>query len=154
MYSNPIKEEMPESKSSIKYSEMSEEKRAKLREIEVSMFKENNSVEQETLYFEWKCCSPALWFLLIQCYCIALEYSRNIYPQKRKWRTGVESPIKWQPDFQLCLLPTLLLQFFFASFCIVPCFWQIEMSLRPFKSLYGIFSKLFIWEALFFGLTS
>lgn len=37
MYSNPIKEEMPESKSSVKYSEMSEEKRAKLREIEVSM---------------------------------------------------------------------------------------------------------------------
>lgn len=36
MYSNPIKEEMPESKSSVKYSEMSEEKRAKLREIEVS----------------------------------------------------------------------------------------------------------------------
>ncbi|XP_064313743.1 U2 snRNP-associated SURP motif-containing protein isoform X5 [Phalacrocorax carbo] len=34
MYSNPIKEEMPESKSSVKYSEMSEEKRAKLREIE------------------------------------------------------------------------------------------------------------------------
>lgn len=38
MYSNPIKEEMPESKSSVKYSEMSEEKRAKLREIEVSMW--------------------------------------------------------------------------------------------------------------------
>ncbi|XP_064372916.1 U2 snRNP-associated SURP motif-containing protein isoform X6 [Dromaius novaehollandiae] len=34
MYSNPIREEMPESKSSVKYSEMSEEKRAKLREIE------------------------------------------------------------------------------------------------------------------------
>ncbi|KAM6122492.1 U2 snRNP-associated SURP motif-containing protein isoform 7-T7 [Pterocles gutturalis] len=34
MYSNPIKEELPESKSSVKYSEMSEEKRAKLREIE------------------------------------------------------------------------------------------------------------------------
>ncbi|XP_054031500.1 U2 snRNP-associated SURP motif-containing protein isoform X5 [Dryobates pubescens] len=34
IYSNPIKEEMPESKSSVKYSEMSEEKRAKLREIE------------------------------------------------------------------------------------------------------------------------
>ncbi|XP_042649174.1 U2 snRNP-associated SURP motif-containing protein isoform X3 [Tyto alba] len=34
MYSNPIKEDMPESKSSVKYSEMSEEKRAKLREIE------------------------------------------------------------------------------------------------------------------------
>jgi len=39
MYSNPIKEEMPESKSSVKYSEMSEEKRAKLREIEVSMWR-------------------------------------------------------------------------------------------------------------------
>lgn len=38
MYSNPIKEEMPESKSSVKYSEMSEEKRAKLREIEVSVW--------------------------------------------------------------------------------------------------------------------
>lgn len=35
MYSNPIREEMSDSKSSIKYSEMSEEKRAKLREIEV-----------------------------------------------------------------------------------------------------------------------
>lgn len=35
MYSNPIREEMTDSKSSIKYSEMSEEKRAKLREIEV-----------------------------------------------------------------------------------------------------------------------
>ncbi|XP_069721023.1 U2 snRNP-associated SURP motif-containing protein isoform X6 [Phaenicophaeus curvirostris] len=34
MYSNPIKEEMPESKSSVKYSEINEEKRAKLREIE------------------------------------------------------------------------------------------------------------------------
>lgn len=38
MYSNPIKEEMPESKSSVKYSEMSEEKRAKLREIEVGVW--------------------------------------------------------------------------------------------------------------------
>lgn len=36
LYSNPIKEEMTESKFS-KYSEMSEEKRAKLREIEVSV---------------------------------------------------------------------------------------------------------------------
>ncbi|MBW00610.1 U2 snRNP-associated SURP motif-containing protein, partial [Eschrichtius robustus] len=36
LYSNPIKEEMTESKFS-KYSEMSEEKRAKLREIEVSI---------------------------------------------------------------------------------------------------------------------
>lgn len=35
MYLNPIREEMPDSKSSSKYSEMSEEKRAKLREIEV-----------------------------------------------------------------------------------------------------------------------
>lgn len=34
LYSNPVREEMTESKFS-KYSEMSEEKRAKLREIEV-----------------------------------------------------------------------------------------------------------------------
>uniref|UniRef100_A0A8C0IZL8 U2 snRNP-associated SURP motif-containing protein n=1 Tax=Chelonoidis abingdonii TaxID=106734 RepID=A0A8C0IZL8_CHEAB len=45
MYSNPIKEEMPESKSSIKYSEMSEEKRAKLREIELKVMKFQDELE-------------------------------------------------------------------------------------------------------------
>ncbi|XP_072789359.1 U2 snRNP-associated SURP motif-containing protein isoform X9 [Taeniopygia guttata] len=45
MYSNPIKEEMPESKSSVKYSEMSEEKRAKLREIELKVMKFQDELE-------------------------------------------------------------------------------------------------------------
>ncbi|XP_015282952.1 PREDICTED: U2 snRNP-associated SURP motif-containing protein isoform X2 [Gekko japonicus] len=45
MYSNPIREEMPDSKSSIKYSEMSEEKRAKLREIELKVMKFQDELE-------------------------------------------------------------------------------------------------------------
>ncbi|XP_056656187.1 U2 snRNP-associated SURP motif-containing protein-like [Monodelphis domestica] len=45
LYSNPIKEEMTESKSSIKYSEMSEEKRAKLREIELKVMKFQDELE-------------------------------------------------------------------------------------------------------------
>ncbi|KAJ7395551.1 U2 snRNP-associated SURP motif-containing protein [Pitangus sulphuratus] len=45
MYSNPIKEEMPESKSAVKYSEMSEEKRAKLREIELKVMKFQDELE-------------------------------------------------------------------------------------------------------------
>uniref|UniRef100_A0A8C9L2A0 U2 snRNP-associated SURP motif-containing protein n=2 Tax=Serinus canaria TaxID=9135 RepID=A0A8C9L2A0_SERCA len=45
MYSNPIKEEMPDSKSSVKYSEMSEEKRAKLREIELKVMKFQDELE-------------------------------------------------------------------------------------------------------------
>ncbi|XP_028916957.1 U2 snRNP-associated SURP motif-containing protein isoform X5 [Ornithorhynchus anatinus] len=45
MYSNPIKEEMTESKSSVKYSEMSEEKRAKLREIELKVMKFQDELE-------------------------------------------------------------------------------------------------------------
>ncbi|XP_053929910.1 U2 snRNP-associated SURP motif-containing protein isoform X2 [Cuculus canorus] len=45
MYSNPIKEEMPESKSSVKYSEINEEKRAKLREIELKVMKFQDELE-------------------------------------------------------------------------------------------------------------
>uniref|UniRef100_A0A2I3REX8 U2 snRNP associated SURP domain containing n=1 Tax=Pan troglodytes TaxID=9598 RepID=A0A2I3REX8_PANTR len=44
LYSNPIKEEMTESKFS-KYSEMSEEKRAKLREIELKVMKFQDELE-------------------------------------------------------------------------------------------------------------
>ncbi|KAF5914566.1 hypothetical protein HPG69_007951, partial [Diceros bicornis minor] len=44
LYSNPIKEEMSESKFS-KYSEMSEEKRAKLREIELKVMKFQDELE-------------------------------------------------------------------------------------------------------------
>ncbi|XP_012885336.1 PREDICTED: U2 snRNP-associated SURP motif-containing protein [Dipodomys ordii] len=44
LYSNPIKEEMAESKFS-KYSEMSEEKRAKLREIELKVMKFQDELE-------------------------------------------------------------------------------------------------------------
>ncbi|KAB1283319.1 U2 snRNP-associated SURP motif-containing protein, partial [Camelus dromedarius] len=44
VYSNPIKEEMTESKFS-KYSEMSEEKRAKLREIELKVMKFQDELE-------------------------------------------------------------------------------------------------------------
>ncbi|XP_028587049.1 U2 snRNP-associated SURP motif-containing protein isoform X5 [Podarcis muralis] len=45
MYSNPIREEMSDSKSSSKYSEMSEEKRAKLREIELKVMKFQDELE-------------------------------------------------------------------------------------------------------------
>ncbi|KAG8445313.1 hypothetical protein GDO86_010195 [Hymenochirus boettgeri] len=43
-YSNPIRDEMPDSKS-LKYSEMSEEKRAKLREIELKVMKFQDEIE-------------------------------------------------------------------------------------------------------------
>ncbi|XP_075426207.1 U2 snRNP-associated SURP motif-containing protein isoform X3 [Ascaphus truei] len=43
-YSNPIRDEMSDSKS-MKYSEMSEEKRAKLREIEVKVMKFQDEIE-------------------------------------------------------------------------------------------------------------
>ncbi|KAH0624050.1 hypothetical protein JD844_007361 [Phrynosoma platyrhinos] len=45
IYSNPIREEMSDSKSSSKYSEMSEEKRAKLREIELKVMKFQDELE-------------------------------------------------------------------------------------------------------------
>ncbi|KAJ6669343.1 hypothetical protein lerEdw1_008152 [Lerista edwardsae] len=45
MYLNPIRDEMPDSKSSSKYSEMSEEKRAKLREIELKVMKFQDELE-------------------------------------------------------------------------------------------------------------
>ncbi|XP_043926943.1 U2 snRNP-associated SURP motif-containing protein isoform X2 [Protopterus annectens] len=44
-YYNPVKEEIPESKSSTKYSEISEEKRAKLREIELKVMKFQDELE-------------------------------------------------------------------------------------------------------------
>ncbi|XP_039213392.1 U2 snRNP-associated SURP motif-containing protein isoform X2 [Crotalus tigris] len=45
LYSNPIREEIPDSKSSSKFSEMSEEKRAKLREIELKVMKFQDELE-------------------------------------------------------------------------------------------------------------
>ncbi|XP_041125799.1 U2 snRNP-associated SURP motif-containing protein-like isoform X2 [Polyodon spathula] len=45
VYSNPIKDESSESKSSTKFSEMSEEKRAKLREIELKVIKFQDELE-------------------------------------------------------------------------------------------------------------
>ncbi|KAK9401178.1 U2 snRNP-associated SURP motif-containing protein [Crotalus adamanteus] len=45
LYSNPIREEVPDSKSSSKFSEMSEEKRAKLREIELKVMKFQDELE-------------------------------------------------------------------------------------------------------------
>ncbi|XP_066564964.1 U2 snRNP-associated SURP motif-containing protein isoform X2 [Amia ocellicauda] len=44
-YSNPIKEDVSDSKTSVKYSEMSEEKRAKLREIELKVMKFQDELE-------------------------------------------------------------------------------------------------------------
>ncbi|XP_070609462.1 U2 snRNP-associated SURP motif-containing protein isoform X2 [Erythrolamprus reginae] len=45
LYSNPIREEIPDSKSASKFSEMSEEKRAKLREIELKVMKFQDELE-------------------------------------------------------------------------------------------------------------
>lgn len=127
LYSNPIKEEMTESKFS-KYSEMSEEKRAKLREIEVSMPWSLNSVLLVSFHFFQQTRPPSWHHTLVH----TLPYlPRNFSYQLTSFRP-LSSCI---PSFQchcltcwICLLLPIYM-FWFYMYCVYIMFVSLACLL-------------------------